>query len=96
MPNFLRIIKIVLLILLIPLFGTIFVDGWDWGVFDFVGAAAVLFVVGVGISLAAKIATGFIRLAVIAAIILAFLFAWATVVADGETPGYVRAWQTIF
>jgi hypothetical protein len=91
-----RVATVVLVILVIPLFGNIFVEGWDWGVLDFVGAGLVLFAVGVLISFAAKIASLALRVAVIAAILLAFLFAWATVVADGETPGYVRAWQTIF
>ncbi len=40
----LRVVVIALLILLIPFFGNIFVDGWNWGVFDFVWAF-VLFVV---------------------------------------------------
>jgi hypothetical protein len=96
MPNFRRILIVVLLLLLIPFFGNIFVDGWNWTVGDFIGAFAVLFVVGTLVSVAAKIAGFWLRVAVIGVILLAFLFAWATVVADGETPGYVRAWQTIF
>lgn len=90
MPNFRRILTVVLLILLIPFFGNIFVDGWNWGVFDFVGAGVVLFVVGVAISLALKIGSFALRAFVVGGIVLIFLAAWATVVADGEAPIWDR------
>lgn len=47
-----KILSIVCLILLIPLLGMAFSDGWDWGVFDFVFMGALLFINGLGIDYA--------------------------------------------
>jgi hypothetical protein len=52
--NILRVALIVGLILLIPLFGNIFIEGWDWSLFDFVVMGALLFVTGIAIDAAAR------------------------------------------
>jgi cation transport ATPase len=47
-----KILSIVCLILLIPLLGMAFSDGWDWGVFDFVFMGALLFITGLSMNYA--------------------------------------------
>jgi hypothetical protein len=47
--NTLRIAVIVIIILFIPLFGNFFVEGWNWGVLDFVSMGILLFITGLAI-----------------------------------------------
>lgn len=47
--NIIRISIIVGIILLIPLFGNFFIQGWDWGILDFVFAGILFFITGLGI-----------------------------------------------
>lgn len=75
--NITRIAIIVGIILLIPLFGNFFVEGWNWGVGDFIIMGILLFVTGLLIDLAArKINTPLHRILAIAAIVLGFLCIW--------------------
>ena len=52
--NIIRIAGVVGAILLIPLFGNIFVDGWNWGVLDFIVMGTLLFVTGLALDLAVR------------------------------------------
>ena len=72
-----RLLLIVALILLIPLFGNYFVEGWDWTMGDFVFAAVMLFTAGLGFELAHKmIKNTTYRAIAILGIIMIFLFIW--------------------
>ncbi len=52
--NIVRIAIVVGLILLVPLWGNYFVDGWNWGLFDFVFMGALLFGTGLTYDLVAR------------------------------------------
>lgn len=41
-----KILIVTAIILLVPLFGNIFIEGWNWGVFDFVFAASYIIFAG--------------------------------------------------
>jgi len=70
-------------ILLIPLIGTFFVDGWNWGPFDFLAAGLMLFGTGVLIDLAArKIAHPFKKAIAIITIISVLLLMWVELAVD--------------
>ncbi len=73
----LRIALIVVVILLIPLFGTLFVAGWQWGPSDFLSMGALLFGTGLLIDLAMqKITDSRKKLIVIVAIVGVLLLVW--------------------
>lgn len=79
-----RVTAVVGLILLIPLFGNIYVDGWNWGPLDFVMMGALLCVVGMTIDLAArKIVDPTQKILVIVGVILAFVALWVEMAVDG-------------
>jgi len=79
--TFFRVAAIVGLILLIPVFGNLFLTGWNWGPGDFALAFAALFATGLAIDLAAhRIASPAPRLAVIGAAVLALMALWAEAV----------------
>lgn len=42
------------IILLIPLFGNFFIEGWNWGVLDFVAMGLLLFIAGLAIDIAIR------------------------------------------
>jgi len=72
-----QILTIVGLILLIPLFGNIFVDGWNWDLFDFIVMGSLFFIIGLAIDLAVrKITNPFRRTIAIGAIIFALILIW--------------------
>lgn len=78
-----RIAIIVGLILLIPLYGNFFVEGWNWGFFDFVFMGLLLFVTGLGIDFVSKKFTNPIyRLLAICTVIFGFLLVWGAMVAN--------------
>ncbi|MEX1997347.1 MAG: hypothetical protein WEA04_01580 [Candidatus Andersenbacteria bacterium] len=78
-----RIALVVGLLLLLPLFGNIFIDGWNWSFGDFLVMGSLLFGTGFAIDLAVrKIANSVHRFIVIIAILLAFLLIWAGMVAN--------------
>lgn len=81
--NLIRILIIVALILLIPLFGNVFVDGWNWGVFDFITVGALLFVTGLAIDFAVrKIVNRTYRIIAIILIVLALITLWTELAVD--------------
>lgn len=75
--SILRIAIVVGLILLVPLFGNITIEGWNWGPFDFVWAGALLFGTGLAYDLVArKGGTTAYRVAVGIALVTGFLLFW--------------------
>lgn len=82
--NLKRITVVVGVILLIPLFGDIFVEGWKWEIIDFIVAAAALFGTGLLIDLATrKINNQAYRIIAVSAILLAFFTMWVEAATDG-------------
>jgi hypothetical protein len=76
-PNIARVALIVGLILLIPFFGNLYVEGWNWSPFDFVVMGTLLFVVGLAIDFTARKVTDPVnKVLAIGAIVLAFLALW--------------------
>ena len=72
-----RIGFIVILILILPLLGNYFVEGWNWTVGDFIFAAAMLFTAGLGFEFARMmIKNTTYRAIAILGIIMIFLFVW--------------------
>ncbi len=79
----LRILIVVGLILLIPFFGNLFVEGWNWIVLDFIVMGALLFVTGLAIDFAIRRFPNPIqRILAIAAIIGALLLIWVELAVD--------------
>jgi hypothetical protein len=75
--NIINVSVIVGLILLIPLFGTLFIKGWNWGFGDFVFAFVLLFGFGLAIDFAArKISRPIYRCLAISAIVLTLMLVW--------------------
>jgi hypothetical protein len=81
--NITHILSIVGLILLAPLFGNIFISGWNWDLFDFIVMGSLLFVIGLAIDLAArKITNPFRRTIAIIAIVAALFLIWVELAVD--------------
>lgn len=81
--NIVRITIVVGLILLIPLFGNLFIDGWNWGIGGFIFAFVMLFSTGLAIDFAArKITNPVFRVIAIITIVLALLLTWVEIVTD--------------
>src|SRR5690606_21061001 len=79
-----RIAITVGLILLIPLFGNLFVDGWNWSIPGFIVVGALLFGTGLLIDFVArKIRNPFYRSLTIIAIVLALVLFWVELAVDG-------------
>jgi len=75
--SIIRVACIVGLILLIPVFGNLYIEGWDWGPLDFIIMGALLFMVGMTIDLAVrKITDPLKKWAAIGAVIFVFLVIW--------------------
>jgi hypothetical protein len=75
--NIVRLAIVVGLILLVPLWGNHFIDGWNWDLFDFVCAGALLFGTGLAYELIArKGGTAAYRAAVVIACAGALLLVW--------------------
>lgn len=76
-PKIIRIAAITALVILVPFFGNIFVDGWNWTLFDFAWAGALIFGTGLVYELAVKkIRTPTYRTIAAFALALAFLLIW--------------------
>lgn len=72
-----RVLSGTALLLLIPLFGNLFVEGWNWSPFDFLIMGTLLFLVGMTIDFAArKIAGPTYKALTIIGIVLMFLAIW--------------------
>ncbi len=81
--NAIRVAVIVGLILLIPLFGNIFVDGWNWSIAGFFFVGALLFGTGLAIDLASrKITNPTYRVLAIISIVLALILVWIEIAVD--------------
>lgn len=64
-------------LLLIPIFGNLYVEGWNWGPFDFVFAGSLVFGTGMAYQFVAqKSGVTSYRLAVGVALVTAFLLLW--------------------
>lgn len=75
--NILRILGIVVLILLIPFFGNIFVEGWNWGILDFIAMGLLLFVTGLAIDWAIrKFSNPLHRIIAVVVIVATLLLVW--------------------
>ncbi len=74
--HILRVLIIVGLILLIPLFGNIYVEGWNWSPMDFVFMGGLLFIAGMSISFAANITNRTLRALAIIGIVMTFVAIW--------------------
>ncbi|HLA03622.1 MAG TPA: hypothetical protein VJ065_00120 [Patescibacteria group bacterium] len=81
--NIVRIAIVVGLILLVPLLGNQFIDGWNWTLGDFIVIGVLLFGTGFAIDFAARNLTNPVHrsLAVIA-IVAMLLLIWAGMVAN--------------
>ena len=75
--SIIRVALIVALILLIPVFGNLYIDGWNWGPLDFVIMGGLLFLVGMAIdAVARKVTNPVWKTISILGIILVFLAIW--------------------
>ena len=82
--NIILILIVVELILLIPLFGNIFIDGWNWGVGDFIVMGALLFGTGLLFYFAMRnISNAKYRILACISIIVVLLCIWVELAVDG-------------
>lgn len=82
--NITRIVTIVGLILVIPLIGNLTVDGWNWGVLDFVFMGSLLFGTGLLIDFAIrKIPNPVYKVLAVFSIIITLLVVWVEMAVDG-------------
>lgn len=89
---FLRPLVVTLGILLIPLLGTLFVDGWQWGPIDFIIMGALIFITGLLVELAnKKIKDTNYKFIAIGGVIFALLLIWVELATDG-----VSRWIGVF
>lgn len=73
----LRTAVIVGLILIIPIIGNFTVEGWNWGVFDFVIVGLLLFLTGLAIEFVlAKVTSPVYRVLAVVGIVLALFAVW--------------------
>lgn len=83
MNNIMRIAKIVGIILLIPLFGNMFIDEWNWTVLDFIAMGTLLFVTGLAINVAAhRIHNRTYRIITIVWIVILLIALWTELAVD--------------
>lgn len=99
--NIIRLAIITALILLIPLFGNAFVDGWNWGLFDFVFAFILIFGTGVAYELITrKIKNSTYKLAVGLGLLTGFLVIWVNlavgIIGDEDNPVNVLYFGVLF
>lgn len=90
MKNIIRIALIVLVILLIPLFGNMFIEGWNWSFTDFIIMGALLFVTGLAIDYSVRhITKPLYRTIAIVAIVLALLVVWVELATGGVSRAFL-------
>ena len=88
-----RVVLIVGSILLIPLFGNLYIEGWNWSPLDFVVMGALLFIVGLAIDYAARKLRGpWQKTIAIGGIVVIFLVVWTELAVDAVS----QLIQTIF
>ena len=82
--NIIRIAIIVVLILIIPLMGNLFIDGWNWKIGGFIFAFILLFGTGLAIDYASRKIKNPVYLSIVITSIILFLFLlWVEIVTDG-------------
>lgn len=88
-----RVSKVVGIILLTALLGNFTIDGWNWGVMDFIIIGTMLFVAGLGIDWTIKkFSNPFHRLMIILGIVALFLLIWVELAVDALS----RAVELVF
>ncbi len=88
-----RVAAIVGLILLIPVFGNLYVEGWNWGPGDFIFGFVTLLLTGLAIDFSARrIARPLCRGGAIAAVLTVFLVFWV----EAATGGVSRTIRALF
>lgn len=81
--NIKRIAIVVGLLLLIPLYGNIFINGWNWGLADFVFAGLFFFVLGFSLDFISKYFTKSAhRIIACVTIIVIFFLIWVELAVD--------------
>lgn len=84
--NIVKIAIVVGVLLLVPVFGTLFVEGWDWGLLDFLAMGALLFTTGLAIDFAVRRFTHPVQKVVaVGLIVLTLLLIWVELAVDGVT-----------
>lgn len=82
--NIVKITVFVAIILLVPVFGNLFVEGWNWGPLDFVIIGSLLFLTGLAIDIVSQKLTNPIYKILAVIIIIGVLMAiWVELVVDG-------------
>ena len=82
--NIVKITVFVAIILLIPVFGNLFVEGWNWGPLDFVIIGSLLFLTGLAIDIVSQKLTNPIYKILAVIIIIGVLMAiWVELAVDG-------------
>ena len=82
--NIVKITVIVAIILLVPVFGNLFVEGWNWGPLDFVIIGPLLFLTGLAIDIVSQKLTNPIYKILAVIIIIGVLMAiWVELAVDG-------------
>lgn len=78
-----RVGAVTLAILLIPLFGNIFIDGWNWSFFDFIVMGGLIFVTGLIFDfVVTKAKSPFNKFVAGGTVILIFLLLWVELAVD--------------
>ncbi|TXG76474.1 hypothetical protein E6Q11_04390 [Candidatus Dojkabacteria bacterium] len=81
--NLVRPLMVTLGILLIPIFGNLFTEGWTWGPLDFLIMGVLIYTTGVLVELAnKKIKETNYKLAAIGGIILMLILIWIELATD--------------
>lgn len=82
--NAVRILASVGVILLVPVLGNLFVDGWNWALFDFIFAGTLLFVTGLAIDIVIQeLANPIHKILAIILIIGVLIIIWLELAVDG-------------
>lgn len=82
--NIIKVALVVGVILLIPIFGNLFVEGWNWGPLDFVVMGSLLFITGLAIDIVNQKLANPVHRAIATIVILTALFAiWVELAVDG-------------
>jgi len=80
----LRIASFVAILLIIPLIGNAFVEGWNWGIADFIFTFIVLFCTGLAVDYASRKITNIqVKIATISLIFFSLLILWVEAATEG-------------
>jgi hypothetical protein len=82
--NTVKILVFVGVILLVPVAGNLFVEGWNWDLFDFIFAGTLLFITGLAIDFAIqKLVNPIHKILATVLIIGVLLMVWVELAVDG-------------